>query len=272
MSSISSSTIVYAITGTNRGIGLGLVEQLVTRADTLIYATVRDVSKADRLQQLAKQHGNVRIVKLSAESDDGHAALRQQVEAEAGRADVVIANAVVAIFEKTGEIDVAHMRTSYEVNVIGPVRLFQAFLPLLVRSSNPRFVQLTSLAGSITLQPMIGSFPLATYGGTKAAINLFVRRAHVEHPNLTMLLIEPGSRARIHRQHRLGSDKHYETSTPQLTLTSARLRSMRALCCLLCYLRSCADRWGQLWCAPGWNGEGAHHCRGQLHSCAADSV
>ena len=168
---------------------------------------MRDVSKADKLQQLAKQHNNVRVVKLSAESDEDHAALRKQVEAEAGRVDVLIPNAALAIYEKTGEISIDNMRSQFEVNVIGPLRLFQSLLPLLAHSSNPRFVQLTSVVSSLTIQPTIATFPVAAYAGSKAALNMLVRRIHLEHNNLTAFLVHPGR----------------EASKPLTPLTPARL-------------------------------------------------
>ena len=50
-SSVSSSTVVYFITGANRanGIGFGLTEELAKRPNTLVYATARDAAKADAL-------------------------------------------------------------------------------------------------------------------------------------------------------------------------------------------------------------------------------
>ena len=131
-SSVAAGAIVYVVTGTNRGIGYGLVETLVARPNTLVYATARDPAKADKLQQLAKQHSNVRIVQLRTDSDADHQAAAKQVEVEAGRVDVLIANAGIAngdAYQHTEALSVDKLREHFEVNTVGPVRLFNTFLP-----------------------------------------------------------------------------------------------------------------------------------------------
>ena len=269
MSSIGSSTTVYVISGTNRGIGLGLVEQLALRADACIYAGVRDISKADKLQQLAKQHSNVRIMQLSAESDEDHTVLQKQVEAEAGRVDVVIANAGIAIYEKTGKITLANARTMYEVNFLGPVRLFQSLLPLLALSSNPRFVSISSAVGSITLQPTIGAFAVGAYGGTKVALNLLVQRIHVEHTSLTAFVVNPGNNA--HQS----THEHSEECTAMIGAADCSLCSSlpSPLCVsVCCRLRLGAIRRGQLRRSLERYGAGANQCGGQLQARVAVRV
>ena len=190
-----SSTTVYFITGTNRGIGYAVTEKLAKRPNTLIYAGVRDPSKADKLQQLAKQHKSLRVVKLSVDSDAEHAAAVKLVEAEAGRVDVLLANAGIAREEgllRTDKLLAEELRVHFEVNTIGPVRLFTSFFPLLTRSANPKFVIVSTAAGSIAVVPKLPTFPVAHYGASKAAVNYIIHRIHVEHPSLTAFPLHPG--------------------------------------------------------------------------------
>ena len=195
--SVEPSVTVYVITGAARGLGLGFVEQLVTRPDALIYAGVRDVRAADRLRQLAEQHSNVRLVQLNAESDSDHVLAARQVEAEAGRVDVLIANAAIGIGEPVATMALDNLRTQLEVNTVGPTRLFQHFLALLSHSARPRFISITSSAGSLARQDKLPiGFQLAGYGASKAAMNLITRRIHFEHANITALAIHPGTWAR----------------------------------------------------------------------------
>ena len=86
--SVAASTTVYVVSGASRGLGYG-VEQLAARADAVLYAGARDPAKADKLQQLAKQHSNVHVVLLRADAEADHKAVAAQVEKEAGHADVV---------------------------------------------------------------------------------------------------------------------------------------------------------------------------------------
>lgn len=85
-----------------------------------------------------------------------------------------------------------HLTTSFNVNVVGPVTLFQALLPLLRKSPAPQFIGVSSAAASNTL-----AVPLATdsYSISKAALNSAVRRMHVWHgeqDNVAAYTLHPG--------------------------------------------------------------------------------
>ena len=193
--SAPATTTVYFITGANRGIGYGLTERLAARPNTLVFATARDPSKADKLQQLAKQHSNVRVLKLRVDSDEDHATAAKQVEAEAGRVDVVLANAGISSpdgYQPIVKLSIDKLREHFEVNAVGPVRLFGALFTLLNRSAQPKFVVVSSLAGSIGFQTNFAAYPLANYGSSKAAVNFLPQRIHLEHPNIVTFPLHPG--------------------------------------------------------------------------------
>ena len=194
-SPLPSTTVVYFITGASRGIGYGLTERLAARPNTLVYAGARDPSTADKLQQLAKQHNNVRVVKLSVTSDEDHVSAAKQVEAEAGRVDVLLANAGISnadAYERVEKLTIDKLRENFEVNAVGPIRLFDAFFTLLSRLSDPKFIVVSSFAGSIGYQSNLPTFYVSNYGASKAAANFIVQRIHVEHTNMTAFPIHPG--------------------------------------------------------------------------------
>jgi NAD(P)-dependent dehydrogenase (short-subunit alcohol dehydrogenase family) len=74
-----------------------------------------------------------------------------------------------------------------QVNVIGPLVLFQATYPLLTASTpTPKFTVISSRLGSIALGTSIpGVF--APYGVTKAALNYLTRKLHFENDGLSKL-------------------------------------------------------------------------------------
>jgi len=190
-----ASTTVYFITGASRGIGFGLAERYASRPDTLVFAGARDPSKADKLQQLAKQHKNVRIVQLAVTSDADHQAAAKQVEAEAGRVDVLLANAGISnedAYERVEALTVDKLRENLEINTIGPVRLFHAFFALLSLSSKPKFVVVSSTLGSQEATARYPGFHVANYGISKAGVNYFTQRVHIEHPNIISFPLCPG--------------------------------------------------------------------------------
>ena len=78
------------------------------------------------------------------------------------------------------------------VNVVGPVSLFQATLPLLLKSSNtPKFVVMGSSAGSIGAMER-RPFPNAEYGSSKAMLNYLVRKMHFEEEGVVSVSVDPG--------------------------------------------------------------------------------
>lgn len=85
---------IYFITGANKpnGIGFRLVEKLVARPDTLVFATARNPTSATELQALAGKQDNLVLLQLEATSEEDARAAAEAVEQKAGKIDVVIAN------------------------------------------------------------------------------------------------------------------------------------------------------------------------------------
>jgi NAD(P)-dependent dehydrogenase (short-subunit alcohol dehydrogenase family) len=70
--------------------------------------------------------------------------------------------------------DLDVVRAAIETNVIGVIRVIDAFLPLLRRSLSPRIVNLSSSVGSLTLQSRSGAEtgPLSmAYAPSKTLLN-----------------------------------------------------------------------------------------------------
>ena len=78
-----------------------------------------------------------------------------------------------------------------DVNVGGPVRLFQACLPLLKSAEQPKFGLVSSMAGGINGAAAF-PFPRASHGASKAAANFVLRRIRAENPDIISLAIHPG--------------------------------------------------------------------------------
>ncbi|KAJ5680249.1 hypothetical protein N7536_011388 [Penicillium majusculum] len=191
------STIL--ISGANKGIGRGLVSKYLARDNVTLIAAVRNPSssEATSLSELPTgESSRLIIVKIDASSDtDAKAAVESLSSQGVSALDIVIANAGVfdtAAFTTVAESTVAQIRTHLDVNTLGPVRLFQATLPLLQKSSSARFILNSSLMGTIG---GIKDLPIkiAPYGASKAAANYFARKINYEHDDIATLAIHPGS-------------------------------------------------------------------------------
>ena len=135
------------------------------------------------------------LVKVDSMSDNDASALASDFQTRTGadHIDIVIANAAVQnhIYSPLAQVDIGQVEKHLAVNTIGPLKLFQAMLPLLQKSSNPKFVLLGSPMGSISgmeARPM----PMGAYGVSKAAAHHLVRKIHFENEGLIAFAVDPG--------------------------------------------------------------------------------
>ncbi|KAL1748109.1 hypothetical protein HDZ31DRAFT_60643 [Schizophyllum fasciatum] len=188
-----SQPTVYLVSGANRGIGLALATHLVARPNTIVFAGARKPEEAPELAALAAANpGRVHVVRLVSADKESNLAAVDTIRKTTGRLDVVLANAGVAVMKGALDLELEEMRSHFEVNVNGPVLLFQAAYPLLKESKLPgKFVALTSPIGSIhTGSQWPGG--LYNYGASKAALNWTMRKLHRDFENLVIFPISPG--------------------------------------------------------------------------------
>ena len=189
------SQTIYLVTGANRGIGLGLVTTLLTRPNTTVIATVRNPASASNISELpTASNSKVIVVKLDSTVHTDAAAIVEEVQSKHGitKLDVVIANAGVSDhYAPAAKSSAEEARRHMNINYVAPLALFGATVPLLEKSSNPRFVGISSGAASIG---DLESMPLqcTVYGASKAALNYALRKAHFENPKITIYPLSPG--------------------------------------------------------------------------------
>lgn len=109
------------------------------------------------------------------------------------RFDIVIANAgISAYFGKATSTPASQMTDHFSVNTIGSLLLFQATAPLLRLTSRPKFIAISSGAGSIGGMEALKDVQNTAYGASKAALNFVVRKIHFENPGLIAFSVNPG--------------------------------------------------------------------------------
>jgi NAD(P)-dependent dehydrogenase (short-subunit alcohol dehydrogenase family) len=153
---------VALVTGANRGIGLALVEALQERGARKIYAGTRRPEAVADLASLSR--GVVVPLRLDITQDTEV----QEAARVANDVDLLINNAAIVGhvfggFEDPIWLDAA--RREYETNVLGSLRVSQAFAPVLARQGGGTLVNVSSVAG------LVGMSGLLTYSTTKAALH-----------------------------------------------------------------------------------------------------
>ena len=177
---ISGNTIL--ITGGGTGIGRALAEQF-HRLDNQVIITGRRQAALDEVT--AANRGMKSIV---FDVDDAAAirALAARLTTEQPRLNVLVNNAGIMRAEKLLEQpdDVADAVAIVTTNLLGPIRLTQAFLPLLRKQ--PRSTIMTVSSGlafvPLTMTP--------TYNATKAAIHSYSQSLRTQLAKTTTEVIE----------------------------------------------------------------------------------
>ncbi|XP_048371184.1 C-factor-like isoform X1 [Sphaerodactylus townsendi] len=194
------------VTGSNRGIGLELVRQLVgqSKKPEWIFATCRDPKgpRAQDLKNLADKHQSVKIIPMDTNDPSSVKAAAAQVteKLQGAGLNLLINNAGIV---KPGclESETAEdMSEVYKTNVIGPMIVSQAFLPLLRKASqeSPQkgmscskaaIVNMSSEAGSITNLLVFDLGHVLGYRCSKAALNMLTRCQSLEYAKDEILCI-----------------------------------------------------------------------------------
>jgi NAD(P)-dependent dehydrogenase (short-subunit alcohol dehydrogenase family) len=140
------------VTGANRGLGLAFAKEALARGARKVYAAARNPATITL--------PGVEAIQLDVTSaEDVAAAVRR-----CGDVTILINNAGIANtggFLPEGSIDAA--RAQLETNFFGPLRLSQAFAPVLATHGGGAIVNVLSIATWIN-RPILG-----VYGATKSA-------------------------------------------------------------------------------------------------------
>lgn len=181
------------ITGANRGIGLELARQYAARGWKVI-ATARKPAEAAELGALAeKSEGRVSIERLDVTDLAAIDALAAKYQGQP--VDVLFNNAGITgggpnqLFAKKMEWPLYEL--VLRTNVIGPLKMAEAFLPHLLASQQKKISNVSSSQGSIgeTKNAM-----LYFYRPSKAALNMEMHLLAIQLKNkgVSVALIDPG--------------------------------------------------------------------------------
>jgi NAD(P)-dependent dehydrogenase (short-subunit alcohol dehydrogenase family) len=142
---------IALVTGANKGIGKEIARQLGGLGHTVVIGS-RDEERGRRAAaELTADGIDARSVPLDVADPESVAAAVKQVESDFGRLDVLVNNAGV-LLNGDGpalETPIELVRATYEVNVLGVLRVTNAFLPLLRSAPRARIVNMSSELGSL---------------------------------------------------------------------------------------------------------------------------
>lgn len=123
--------------------------------------------------QAAGIKGRISSIQLDVTDESSIAAAVKQVERDYGRLDVLVNNA--GVYSKAVSLK-TQLEDTLSANVIGPAIVTEAFTPLLLKSSSPYLLHISSGLGSLSLsldpQNPIYDIDARAYRMSKAALNM----------------------------------------------------------------------------------------------------
>ncbi|WP_430783738.1 SDR family NAD(P)-dependent oxidoreductase [Actinoplanes sp. G11-F43] len=188
---------VVIVTGASSGIGRATAVRLGARGDTVILAARRESELATVAAEIVAAGGRALPVPADVTDPVRVADLVDRARAVTGRIDALVNNAGVG-----GDASILaaeeQVRAMVEVNLMAPIRLMRAVVPIMREQGAGAIVNIGSVAGEIG----IGGVYSATKFGLRG-ITDSVRR-ELAGTGIAVTLIEPGYVATALTAHRSG--------------------------------------------------------------------
>ncbi|MBT5240627.1 MAG: SDR family oxidoreductase [Rhodospirillaceae bacterium] len=168
------------ITGASRGIGFEFAKRYAEQKWDVI-ATARSPEDDEALQALASAHSNVRLEVLDVTDHAGIDALATKLKNTP--IDVLINNAGVAGGRNTqdfGAVDYSVFNDVMNINVLGPLKVTEAFLDHVAASDQKKIINISSSEGRLS---QVRGSRQPFYRASKSALNMVMKNVSI-HPTV----------------------------------------------------------------------------------------
>jgi NAD(P)-dependent dehydrogenase (short-subunit alcohol dehydrogenase family) len=186
---MASQEEIAVVTGSSSGIGLE-TSLLLARNGFQTFATMRNIDKGKELSVIAgREKLPIKVVQLDVTDDTSVTNAIEKIMSEAGgRIDVLINNAGYGLGGAFEDSSMNEIKSQYETNVFGLMRVTQAVLPVMRKQESGIIVNISSGAGR-------AGYPGASvYVSSKFAIEGLSESIafELEPFGIRVILVEPG--------------------------------------------------------------------------------
>ena len=170
---------VALVTGANKGIGYEVARQLASGGATALIGA-RNTRRGEEAARTMREAGlDAHPVPLDVTDPGSIRAAAASIEERFGRLDALVNNAGISgdfAKQTPSTADMNVMREVFETNFFGVMMVTNAMIPLLMRSTAPRIVNMSSSIGSLTLSTDPDDYrsqapARAAYPTSKTALN-----------------------------------------------------------------------------------------------------
>jgi len=179
---------VAIVTGSSSGIGFA-ASVLLARNGIYTYASMRNITKANTIKEIAKKENlPLHVIQLDVTDDKSVKSAVNNVLEEKKRIDVLVNNAGYGLMGCIEDISMEEVKAQFETNLFGIIRTTQAVLPAMRKQKHGIIVNVSSIAGRI-------GFPgTPAYISTKFALEGLSEsmRYELEPFGIKVVIVEPG--------------------------------------------------------------------------------
>lgn len=148
----TSAKRVALVTGANRGIGYEIARQLAAQGLTVIMGARDEQGAGAAHKRLIDESLDVHLTLLNVADPTSIQGAMGRIEATFGRLDVLVNNAGIMV---DGDIQILELglgllQNTLETNVLGPLLLSQAVVPLMTKNKYGRIVNMSSTLGALS--------------------------------------------------------------------------------------------------------------------------
>ncbi len=176
------------VTGCSSGIGLATCHVL-SRNNFMTYGTVRNLSKAKKIQDLMNRENlSLKILRLDVNDNQSIKLAIKKILNDTGRIDVLINNAGYGMFGPIEEITIQEIKKQFETNFFGAIRLIKAIVPIMRKQGNGTIVNISSMVGRFAV-PLNSAYVSSKFAveGLSESISFELKEFGIR-----VIVIEPG--------------------------------------------------------------------------------
>lgn len=217
---------VVAITGCSSGFGLESALAFARNGDT-VYASMRNLSKADRLRNRADREGlSIHIKQLDVNDTSAFPAFVHDIVADSHRLDTLINNAGINRAGAFEDLSENTFRSVMETNCVAPLLLTKAVLPQMRKQQSGLVIMMSSLSGIAGLPGDVcyTASKFALEGATEAL------RHEVDRWGIRLALVQAGLYATDIFDHNLSGEDllpaDYPHESPYKPLVTHQLNTL----------------------------------------------
>lgn len=196
------STKYAFVTGADHGLGYALVEKLMERNYYVVAARLNP--EENQIDKLCEVHSSqMKVLTLDVGCDESVSVMKKQIATLIPHLDLLINNAgILGDMNKVlgDDLDFDEVLRVFNVNALGPLRVTNALMELILQSNDKTVINISSEAGSLAKSHRKGWFG---YCMSKSANNM---QSTIVHNNLLehggrVIAMHPGHVATYMRGH-----------------------------------------------------------------------